>query len=237
MFVRTLLLIVTVVFMTLSMGTAVGQERNVEWFITFRFYDGVSPNVLFVMRILAVPEVEAELQLSAAQQAKIAEWYPKAVRKSLKIHASVQKKAEVSEEEFRQSVKKYNDAREAFQEKYRPLVWDLLTEAQRHRLQQIIWQIEIGFVLLHDKNVREHVVLTDEQERAIRDVKQRIQEDLHKSRASGKSSRERRAEIKAKRDQRIRDVLTEEQLAAWLKLTGEPFDLRAVRTYSPEDAR
>lgn len=226
---RLWLLGIIAVSLTLGTGRANGQERDVEWFIKFEYYDGVSPSVLYVMRLLSVPEAEEELQLSGQQQAKITDWYPKARRKSLEIHRMIPDRKEISREKYERIVKKYNDARAALQAKYRPLVWKLLNEAQRDRLQQLIWQARMGFVLTHGKTFRKHVPLTDEQERAIEEASRQYVEERSNLQEDEEQFIELWLEAHAKRDQRIFDVLTDEQKAAWAELTGEPFDLRALR--------
>jgi len=117
-------------------------------------------------------------------------------------------------------------------------VKETLTPDQRHRFQQIHYQV-MGIAAFNNEDVQKELKLTDEQKTKFKDLAEEERTKLRElmpQRGAGGAGGGNFQEIMQKRqamtkeyNEKAQAVLTEDQKKAWKDLTGAPFELRQRR--------
>jgi Spy/CpxP family protein refolding chaperone len=114
-------------------------------------------------------------------------------------------------------------------------VKETLTPDQRHRFQQIRYQV-MGVAAFNDEEVQKELKLTDEQKTKFKD----LAEAQAKARAelfqggrpaagAGQELAQKQQAMAKEYGEKAQGILTEDQKKAWKDLTGAPFELRQRR--------
>lgn len=119
---------------------------------------------------------------------------------------------------------------------------DVLNEAQKHRLQQIVWQNRGAGVFL-DPAVQDALSLTEGQREVTRNILEetnRKGRELVKPAGEGEyyedaqqrmeDSQEKRNALRQEAEEKILALLSDEQRRCWDELKGEPFEVKLEGT-------
>jgi Spy/CpxP family protein refolding chaperone len=126
-----------------------------------------------------------------------------------------------------ESAKKIND-------KFLPLLSEILTEEQETRLQQIVWQAN-GVEALVDKELAAKLKLSNEQQDKLASLSKEYSDkraEMFRGFRPGQGGQDafaKMGELRETRDKNMNDVLTAEQKAELTKLKGKEFDVAQLR--------
>ena len=154
-----------------------------------------------------------------------------AIQKDLKV--SVDQKAEIKavlekhkppRGDGRPPSEAEREKRQAEVAKIEKKLTDLLSEAQRSRLQQLIWQ-QRGTFALGDKEVADALLLNDDQRERIHTLQDKAQRNMWSPNGGGRRGPDgpRPDEFWKDVSEKTLLVLTAEQRSRWKAMLGEPF--------------
>lgn len=149
----------------------------------------------------------------------------------------------LSQEEREKRIAELNKRREEaskkINEKFLPLLSEILTEEQETRLQQIVWQAA-GAQALLEKELATKLNLSSEQQDKLASINKDAADKAAELRpqfgrgGGGANFQEAFAkirEVNETRDKNLNDVLTAEQKAEFAKLKGKEFDVAQLRQF------
>ncbi len=175
-------------------------------------------------RLLNMPSVQKELNLTDDQKAKIREIGDKGRSAMRDLFSSMR---DVREEDRKAKAEEMGKKMQAQGEETRKAVEAVLQLNQRERLRGIAIQT-LGVQALHDKEVQQDLKLEDFQIAAIRVLDERAGRKTRELFAPGsdpKTIGEKSKELRTETDKRIMRLLSEEQIAALEKLKGAKFEI------------
>lgn len=157
--------------------------------------------------------VQKELKMTEDQVAKLDELAP-AQRQE---RGSMQ---DMSQEERREAMAKMREEMEERQKK----MMEILDEAQKQRLEEIRVQV-LGLQAAMDEAIAAKLEITDEQKEKLEAAQEEMQEASREAMSGGAPNREAMMELREKSEAKIKEILTEAQLAKLEEMKGQPFEM------------
>jgi hypothetical protein len=183
------------------------------------------------LTLLADGMVVEEIGLTAEQVAALDDLKIEQNRQSGKL-ADARRQAAATGQQKRDSIEKILADERVIENAVRQRIWEVLTEGQRQRLQQIFRQVNVAGSLAADAEVSRAIRLSFRQHVALSEVSRRYHETLDEIRRSGPSAGpilEREDAAADARNAEALAILTDDQRASWRDVAGPPFDVTALR--------
>lgn len=172
------------------------------------------------------PEYRRELGITDRQAARMAD--VRAANRKLQLDSRDLARTGVRREGFDAKRRELNEARRELPQR----LAGVLDVGQRQRLLEIYLQ-RVGYASLTTPSVAGLLELTPEQQERILECNRLMQEkgrEMFKAaRSDPEAIRTSMKTIRRQHDQRLRDVLTAEQVAAFQRLQGAPFKFPAAK--------
>jgi len=180
--------------------------------------------------LLRTDRVKAELEISDEQQTALEKLADQ--RRERSAGEKRPNFREMSEEERNEFIAKMRKRQVERSIEIREQLEEVLLPAQMERLEQIVLQAQ-GAVALENPDVREALKITEDQISKLNEARQSIQTTMREKmqqlfQSSDRDGmREAFGKLRSEAEQKLFEVLTEDQRSQLEKMKGEPFDLPA----------
>lgn len=195
-------ILLTLSFLLLGVSSARAEDKKTT-----------APPNLALQQLLAHEAVQAELKLNDEQK--------KAVEEIVTEAREAQRGLRNLQGEERQ--KKQAELRAKIEER----MAKALKDVQVKRFRQIDMQ-QRGPLVLAQRKIADELELTDDQRKELREISQKVTQDVAKLREGGTRGAElaeKSGAIRLEATEKVVKLLTDAQKKNWKKLVGEPFDV------------
>lgn len=174
-----------------------------------------------VPSILMLPDVQAELKITAAQKAALQQVFAQGRADLERARATMEKAPQAEQEKFLAEFRKQHNAR----------LQKALRLEQFERYRQILFQEQGIIAAFGDAGLMKSLGITDEQRAGILELRKReIQQLIKIAQSRGPQVVSNRVRtLRNEGEAKMLARLTDEQRARWQKLLGEPFHGAANR--------
>lgn len=180
-----------------------------------------------LMQLVRYEAVQKEINLSEEQSGKLRELLTSYQKDVAEIpRASREELQKLPAEERRKKQQEIREALGKVQQKYQKQLGELLERQQTERLSQIRLQMQ-GPTAIASADVAEKLGLSREERRNVQTALRELFQGARQG--GGRPSAEQRANLREKLETKLKEILSEEQLAKFNELKGKPFDLSQLR--------